>query len=67
MQPLRQATPRRKRTAKRAAKRSAHTNSTDGTPLALVVTGAPRGLVLTGDVAALDTLDVAALVRRAKP
>jgi hypothetical protein len=65
--PLRQATPRRKRPAKQAGKRRSRTNSTDGTPLALVVTDAPRGLVLTGDVAALDTLDVRELARRAKP
>ena len=63
MDSLRRATPKRNRRAKRRE----HTNSTDGTPLALVVTGAPRGLVLTGDVAALDSLDVHELARRVKP
>ncbi len=62
MNALRQATPKRKRTT--------HTNSSDGMPLALVVSGAPRGLTFTGDTSALDSLDVhelARLARRVKP
>jgi hypothetical protein len=61
MNPLRRATPKRKRRAPKP------TNSSEGIALALVVHDAPRGLRFTGDVAALDSLDVHELVRRAKP
>jgi len=63
MESLRRATPKRKR---RAARRATHTNSTDGLSLALVVHGAPMGLRFTGDVSALDSLDVEALARLVK-
>lgn len=62
MESLRRATPKRKR----ARARPTHTNSTDGLSLALVVHGAPRGLRFTGDVAALDNLNVCELARLAR-
>lgn len=60
MIPLRHAKPRRKRAPRE------HTNSSPGVNLALVVSDAPRGLRLTGDVAALDSLDVRELARRVR-
>jgi len=63
METLRRATPRRKR----APKLNEHTNSNDGARLDALVNGAPRGLRFTGDVAALDSLDVRELARRVKP
>ncbi len=67
MESLRRAAPKRKRPAKpnRPASRRAPVERTRGT-LAALVPGAPRGLAIAGDLAALDSLDADELARIAR-